>query len=139
MLTISLFLTGLLAGEELVVRYGVRDPLGALDPVAQLHLRQALIRRLRVLVPAIMLPAVVTSIAAAVMQPAPLRWAALGALGLFLVVTLGGTVPINQAVLTWSHHTLPDGWREVVRRWERLDTVRCWAALTAFACQLASR
>jgi hypothetical protein len=35
------------------IRYGVRAPVASLDPQPEIRLRQALIRRLRVLVPAI--------------------------------------------------------------------------------------
>jgi hypothetical protein len=44
---------GTLAGEEFVIRYGVRAPVASLDPQLEIRLRQALIRRLHVLVPAI--------------------------------------------------------------------------------------
>jgi hypothetical protein len=49
------------------------------------------------------------------------------------VTTFLGTVPINKAMLTWWPDDPPKDWRAVVSRWERLDTVRFWAAVTAFA------
>jgi len=47
----NLLCAGMLAGEEFVIRYGVRAPVASLDPQPEIQLRQALIRRLRVLVP----------------------------------------------------------------------------------------
>ena len=52
-----LFLIGVLAGEELIVRYGLHPALSRLDDRAHLLARQALVRRLRVVVPIVMLPA----------------------------------------------------------------------------------
>jgi len=46
-----LFFVGLLAGEEFAIRFGVRGPVSSLYPAAYIELRQALIRRLRILVP----------------------------------------------------------------------------------------
>ena len=52
-------------------------------------------------------------------------------------VTLGGTVPINAAALEWDASAPPVTWRVQVDRWERLNTVRTWAAVVAFALLLA--
>jgi uncharacterized membrane protein len=119
---LSLLGAGLLAGEELVIRYGVRGPLARLDDEAHIRLRQALIIRLRVLVPAIYLPTAATAVAL-------LGWVA---------VTLGGTVPINAAALAWAPAAPPPDWRARVDRWERLNTVRAWLALAAFVLLLAA-
>jgi uncharacterized membrane protein len=49
------------------------------------------------------------------------------------VATLAGTAPINQAALRWDAAGPPADWLDVIRRWERLDTVRAAAATLAFA------
>jgi hypothetical protein len=49
----SVLFAGLLAGEEFVIRYGVRGPLASLDDQPHILLRRALIRPLRVIVPSI--------------------------------------------------------------------------------------
>jgi hypothetical protein len=54
------------------------------------------------------------------------------------VTTFLGTVPINKATLPWRPDAPPKDWRAVVRRWERLDKVRFWAAVMAFAFFLAA-
>jgi len=48
---VNLFFAGLLAGIEFVIHYGFRAPVEVLDERAQLQLRQAMVLRLRVLVP----------------------------------------------------------------------------------------
>lgn len=138
----ALFLAGLLAGEEFVVRYGVRGPLAALDDRAHIEFRQGLIRTLRVLVPAIFGPALAAGVAAAIAAGAgpgaALRWAAVLALLGWALVTLFGTVPINSGALDWRPAAPPADWKALIARWERLDTVRTWAAVLAFALFLAA-
>src|SRR5882762_8652520 len=91
---VGLFLTGMLAGEEFVVRYGVRGPLAALDDRAHIQLRHGLIRTLRVLVPSIAAPAFVSAIAAAILDGADagfvLRWVGVLALLIWFLITLFG-------------------------------------------------
>jgi uncharacterized membrane protein len=138
---ISLFLAGMLAGEEFVVRYGVRGPLAALDDRTHIHMRQSLIRTLRILVPAIFVPALISAVAAAIVGGAgstgaeiAFRWAGVLALLVWTVATFFGTVPINEAALDWDLDAPPNDWKASVDRWERLNTVRTWAAVAAFAC-----
>ncbi len=138
----NLLCAGLLAGEEFVIRYGVRGPLAGLDPEPSIRLRQSLILRLRILVPAIfgltLFSAIAVTALAASGPGFGLRCAGLAALLTFIGITLAGTVPINQAALTWDAAAPPDGWRASVRRWERLDTLRTWAAVAAFGLLLAA-
>jgi hypothetical protein len=47
---INVFFAGLLAGEEFVIRFGVRGPLAGLDQRPHIELRKALILTLRILV-----------------------------------------------------------------------------------------
>ena len=128
----NLFFAGLLAGEELVVCYGLRPVLSRFDAALQIPVRQALIRRLRILVPILLVAALLSGIAARATA------AGLAALLAFLAVTLTGTVPINKAALAWNASLPPAEWRDAVRRWGRLDVIRCWLALAAFALFLAA-
>jgi uncharacterized membrane protein len=133
----ALFLAGILAGEEFVVRYGVRGPLAALDDQSHIQFRQGLIRTLRVLVPAIFIPAFCSGIAIAILDGAgtgsAFRWAGVLALLTWILVTLFGTVPVNEAALDWRSDAPPAHWKALVERWERLNTIRTWAAVLAFA------
>src|SRR5262249_27324287 len=130
------------AGEEFVILYGVRGPVASLDEKPHLQLRQALIRALRILVPAVFGLTTLSGIAVTVLGGSALilglRCAGLLALLAFFAVTLGGTVPINQAILTWDVAAPPKDWQTLVRKWERLDTARTWAAISAFCLFLAA-
>jgi uncharacterized membrane protein len=134
---VNLLSTGLLAGEEFVIRFGVRGPVASLDPQPEIQLRQALIRRLRVVVPAIFGSAFLSGIAVTLLEGfgpgLGFRCAGLFCLVAFISITLAGTVPINKVALTWEAAAPPEAWRAMINRWERLDTARTWAAITAFS------
>jgi uncharacterized membrane protein len=136
LVSLSLLCAGLLAGEEVTIRYGVRGPLANLDTAPQIRLRQALIRRLRVLVPSLFALTFLSGVAATMFGGRGagfgLRGGALLALAVFIITTLAGTVPINKAAMDWDADAPPDTWRALVKRWEQLDTVRTWLALAAF-------
>lgn len=132
---VGLLLLGVLAGEELVVRYGVHPALSSLDDRSHLLARQALVRRLRVVVPIVMLPAAALAVAVAVTVTGPglpLRWASATAVTAFLLLSFLGTVPINIKVDGWRVDTPPADWPAVVRRWARIDVLRSAAATVAF-------
>lgn len=132
---IGLFLLGVLAGEELIVRYGVHPALSGLDDRAHLLVRQALVRRLRVVVPIVMIPAAAFAVAGLITVTGPglaLRWATLAAMVLFLLLSFLGTVPINIKVNDWRVDAPPADWKAVVRRWARIDVLRSTAATAAF-------
>ena len=139
---LNVLCAGVLAGEEFVIRYGVRAPVASLEDRPHLQLRQALIRTLRVLVPAVFGLTTLSGIAVTALGGSGLglglRCAGLVALVAFISITLGGTVPINQAILTWDVASPPKDWQALVRRWERLDTIRTWAAISAFGLFLAA-
>jgi hypothetical protein len=141
LISLSLLCAGLLAGEEVTIRYGVRGPLANLDTGPHIRLRQALIRRLRVLVPALFALTFLTGVAATIYGGGAglgLRGGALLALAVFIVTTLAGTAPINKAAMDWDADAPPDTWRAMVKRWEQLDTVRTWLALAAFVLFVAA-
>ncbi len=139
---VGLLLAGLLAGEEFVVCYGVRTPLAIVDDEPQIKFRQNLIRRLRVLVPSIAMPSLFCSLAILWFhraQPGILfQGAGVAAMLTWLVTTFAGTVPINEAVLTWSPDAPPENWKLLMARWEQLDIIRCWVTVLAFTCFLLS-
>ena len=138
----NLFCIGILAGEEFTIRYGVRAAVASLDERPHIQLRQALIRRLRILVPAVFVLSLVSGIAVTLVDGFDhgfgFRCAGLLALITFIAITLTGTVPINEAALTWDPAAPPQNWRALVNRWEQLDIARCWAAIAAFALFLAA-
>jgi uncharacterized membrane protein len=137
----SVFGAGLLAGEEFVIRYGVRGPLSRLDQEPHIRMRQGLIRTLRILVPAILVPTLLAAVAVTVVAGADgglaFRCAAILALLAWVAVTLRGTVPINEGALDWDPAAPPDNWRALVDRWEGLNSLRAWLAVGGFALLLA--
>jgi uncharacterized membrane protein len=138
---VGAFFAGLLAGEEFVIRFGVRGPLASLPDGTHILVRQALIRTLRVLVPSLYLVTLLTTLATTFLDGArylPVRAAGMVALVMWMALTLGGTVPINAAAIDWDAHAPPANWRSQVDRWERLNTFRTAAALAAFGLLLAS-
>jgi uncharacterized membrane protein len=137
---VSVLFAGMLAGEEFLVRYGVRGPLASLDDRTHIQFRQALIRPMRVLVPALYVAALLAGAAATALDGTdaglPERCAGIAVLVVWIAVTIGGTVPINSAAMAWDPDAPPASWRAQVERWERLNTVRMWAAVVAFALLL---
>ena len=139
---VNIVFAGLLAGEEFLVCYGLRAPLGSLEGGVQIPTRQALIRRMRILVPMIFFAALASGVAAATLGGPglafDLRCGGVGALAAFILLTLTSTVPINKALLGWDAAAPPADWRTLIARWERLDLARAWLALLAFALFLAA-
>ena len=139
---VTLFFAGMLAGIEFVIHYGLRGPSELLDERAQLQLRQALVLRLRVLVPAFFVPTAVFGIIATLLNSgAPgfvFRCAAVLALCTWVAIRVVGTVPINSATAEWQLSAPPANWKELVNRAERFHSVGVWAAVLAFALFLAA-
>ena len=139
--SIGLFLAGILAGVEFIVRYGVQPALSRLDDVPHIRARQAIIGRLRIVVPLVMIPTVVVTIAVLVValvtgqgdRGLPLVIAGLAALVVVLLASFLGTVPINIKVYDWDAAAPPADWKSVIRSWERIDVLRSSAAMVAFA------
>jgi len=135
----TLFFLGLLAGTEFLVMFGVRGPLKVLAAEPQIALRQALVRRLRIVVPLVAMTAFVLTVTTAIRDWTILRGYGLGCVALWMLATFFGTVPINKALLAWRAEAPPANWHSKVRQWETLDTVRMLTAIGAFALFLASR
>ncbi|WP_198519596.1 anthrone oxygenase family protein [Microbacterium sp. BR1] len=140
---VGLFLVGLLAGEEFAVRWGVQPALRRLEDRAHIDARMSLVRRLMIIVPALMVPAVLAGVAVLMFTGSgagfAFRCAGVATLAAFLLLSFLGTVPINIKVNdTWSAESPPADWRDVVARWERIDTFRAGAAILAFALFLVA-
>jgi hypothetical protein len=134
--SISLFLIGILAGEEFIVRYGLQPAMNKLEDRAHIQARTALVKRLKVVVPIIMLPSIIAAIFVLITTTGEtgsvFRW--LGAISLlaFTLFSFLGTVPINIKVNDWNVDAPPSDWKKVVKRWELLDTFRSTFAILAF-------
>jgi hypothetical protein len=139
---VNVFCAGLLAGAEYIVCFGLRGTITVLDQQPHFQLRQALIRRLRVVVPAVYVPTALSGIAVTVLNGTGggfgLRCAGLLAVLIWTLTTFLGTVPINAAMLAWRPDAPPHDWTAIVSNWERLDIIRFWAAATTFVFFLAA-
>ena len=140
---IGLFLAGVLAGEEFIVRYGVQPALSSLEDRAHMLGRIAMVRRLKIIVPAIMIPTVIAAIVLVSTSGSGtgflFRILGMAALVAFLLFSFLGTVPINIRVNdTWDVENPPKDWKQLVKRWEFIDTFRSSAALLAFALFLVA-
>jgi hypothetical protein len=131
---VGLVLAGLLAGEELIVRWGIQPALRGLGDRAHVEARVALVRSLRIAVPILMLPTVITAVAVLIGEASAFRWAGTALLVAFLLFSFLGTVPINMKVIDWRADAPPADWRATVRRWERIDVFRSSAAILSFIC-----
>lgn len=135
---LSLILAGLLAGEEFIVRYGIQPALSSLEDHAHVLARIALVNRLKVVVPILMVPTVLVCAAMVLISGTgggfALRVAGLVALVGFLLFSFLGTVPINIKVNDWDADAPPSDWKAVVHRWETIDVFRSSAAIIAFVC-----
>ncbi|HUC87660.1 MAG TPA: hypothetical protein VMR95_00740 [Candidatus Binatia bacterium] len=133
---ISLFFAGMLAGIETVIHYGIRKPTELLDEKPQIELRQAMILRLRWLVPAFFVPTALTAIVVTVLehskQGAVFLYAGLLAIVVWILVRVLGTVRINSATIEWSATTPPKDWKQQIASSERFHIVGTWAAILAF-------
>ncbi|WP_420368748.1 anthrone oxygenase family protein [Curtobacterium sp. L1-20] len=136
LLVVQLVLVGLLAGEELIVRWGVQPAMSALPDEVHVRTRIAMVRSLKVVVPILMVPAVLSSVALLVVAGTAdgLGWrvAATAALVTFVLASFLGTVPINIRVNDWDPAAPPADWKRTVTRWERIDVLRSSAAVVAF-------
>lgn len=142
LLVVQVVLVGLLAGEEAVVRWGVQPALRSLPDDAHVRARIALVRSLKVVVPILMGPTVLATIAVVVVAGAApgLGWrvAATAATAVFVAASFLGTVPINMGVNDWDPAAPPADWQRVVTRWERIDVLRSSAAVVAFVLSVVA-
>jgi hypothetical protein len=134
---INLACGGILAGIEVAIHYGIREPAQSLNEQSQLQFRQALVLRLRLLVPTFFVPAAVTGLAVVVLNGTGagslFRCGALACLIIWVATRVIGTVRINMASLAWNVAAPPKNWRALVDRAERFHVAGVWAALVAFA------
>jgi uncharacterized membrane protein len=135
--SLSVLFAGILAGAEFAIHVGVRAPAETLDARAQLLLRQALVRRLRVMIPTLFAPTLATGIASAALTwNSPGVWAqSVGLLGLlgWIGIRVIGTVPINSATLAWQAEAPPQDWQARVQRAERWHSMGVGAVVATFA------
>jgi hypothetical protein len=137
---VSLFFAGTLAGIEIASHYGLITGADFLAEKEQVQLRQALVRRLRVLVPSFFAPAFLSTIAvtllAGVGYALALRCVALVGYTVWIYARVVATMRINSASVDWNPSSPPPDWRSLVARAERFHIMSLWAVAIGFACLL---
>jgi hypothetical protein len=137
---LTLLCAGLLAGFEVAVHYGFGSPPRSLNDAAQILLRQAMILRLRILAPVLFIPTLLLGICLTIQEAhraaVPFDSCALALLGVWIVIRILRTVPVNSATSGWNPEKPPLEWRELIERTERFHVVAAWAAVLAFMCFL---
>jgi hypothetical protein len=108
---VNLFFSGMLAGIEFVIHYGVREPAEQLPERSQLQLRKALVLKLRVLVPAFFAPTAILGITLTALNGSTpgfaYRCVGVVALLIWIAIRIVGTVPINSATVDWQLDSPP--------------------------------
>lgn len=136
----TLFFAGLLAGFEIAVHYGIATAPRGLNAAGQILLRQALIVRLRIMAPALFFPAFVFGLVLTIQQRhSPALWldgTAMVLFGVWIVVRIFRTIPVNSATMEWNPDSPPADWRKLVGRAERFHVFAAWGSVIAFACFL---
>jgi hypothetical protein len=135
---VNLFFAGMLAGIETAVHYGLGAPPKALSEESQIQLRQALVLKLRILVPIYFVPTVASAVALTAIDGSTpgvwLRYLGLLALLIWILIRVIRTVPINSATLAWNPEAPPKDWRLRVETSERSHVLGVWASVIAFVC-----
>gem|GEM_PF-462709 len=133
---LGLTLAGILAGLEFVVRYGVQPALTTIEDRSSILARIALVNRLKVVVPLIMLPSFLVGVSVLIFSgDGPgyaFRWVGVAASIALLLFSFLGTVPINMQISDWTADAPPEGWQALVKRWEFIDVFRSSSAIIAF-------
>jgi hypothetical protein len=136
LLFLNLLCAGILAGIEIAIHYGLTGPAELLAETPQIRLRQALILRLRWLVPAFFMPTALTAIALMILQYTSsgmlLRMLGTLCVLIWIFVRFIATVRINSATLEWDADAPPKDWKRQITDAERFHIVGTWAAIMIF-------
>lgn len=138
LIVINLFFAGLLAGAEIAAHYGFVIHAPFLAASDQVRLRQALTRRLRILMPALFLPTFASTLVVFASSQhglaLALRGVAVAGTLLWAYARIFRTIGINRASVGWNPDAPPTDWRARVERAERFHIVSLWAVTLGFLC-----
>jgi hypothetical protein len=137
----NLFFSGILAGIEIGIHYGIGAPPQGVSERDEILLRQSMVLNLRVLIPVFFVLTAISAVGVTVIDGRSsgylFRYAGMLTLVLWIVTRAIGTVPINRASLTWNAAAPPADWRSRVKRAEMFHICGSWAAVALFALFLA--
>jgi uncharacterized membrane protein len=130
---ITTYLDGLLAGVFLASAL-VEQAMAATEASAWLVYKQAKEVVFGAVMPPFMLGGILVSLAAAIVGPAPTRFAvATALLVLAMAVTVVVHLPLNKRFTAWTVDAMPPDWSDDRRRWRVWNWGRTATVLLAFA------
>lgn len=137
--TISIVIAGLMVGNELAVSAFVHPRLAALDDKVHAASTQALARVYGAVMPIWYAVVLISTVATAlVLQPwsTATEIAATSAIIWLssIIFTILFPFPINNQIIRWNLDSLPDNWKELRRKWDKLHTIRIFMLLSALTC-----
>ncbi len=139
---LALILSGLLAGVEFAIRWGMHGALASLPPALRLPARRALYLRLRILVGALSAAALLFSVfldvATARNMGFGIAIAGSAATLAYMLVALVYTMPLDNAITTWDPAALPPDAAAIERRWLVGETIRATVAIAAFVLEIVA-
>jgi uncharacterized membrane protein len=134
-----LFLAGITAGSEAGSYFFLRPAKSKLPPQQFIELEKYIQDSFGKIMPILM---IVTTIAVAclllILWPEEDLVKLLSVFGLLGYVVANGVtiaymLPINNQTARWDTKSLPSGWRDVRDKWERIQGIRTWSMMLAFA------
>jgi hypothetical protein len=142
LLFLNLLCAGILAGIEIAIHYALHSASEQLAERPQIQLRQALILRLRWLVPAFFLPTTITAVAVIILKHSStviiLHLLGIACIVIWILVRIIATVRINAATLEWNINAPPTNWKAKITHAERFHIIGTWAAIMIFVLFLAA-
>jgi len=134
----NLLCSGILAGLEIAIHYGIQKPTAVLDDRSQIILRQKHVRTFRWLVPGFFIPTMLTCIVLTLTNSISIafyfRLAATVAVLLWIAVRVIRTVGINSASIDWNPDDPPRDWKSQIAKAEKFHIIGTWSAIVTFLC-----
>lgn len=140
----TVLMAALLTGNEFAVGAFVHPALSKLDAATHVRSVQSLGKIYGKVAPFWMGNVFVLNVLLAVLinpKWSAAWWLVVVSSALFLasiVFSIVGPVAINNQVIGWNPDSLPDNWRALRQRWDRLHAFRIVILIAAFLCLVAS-
>jgi uncharacterized membrane protein len=136
----NLLLSGMLVGNEFGGWVAVHPALSTLPPAAHIAAEQAVVRRYKAIMPFWMTLAIVSAFPVLARLEDrrgagfTLTLAGTSCFIAMLIVTFGGNMPINNAILQLSPDSPPANWQQLRTRWDQFHTLRNLLNIAGLSC-----
>ncbi|MBE9211381.1 MAG: DUF1772 domain-containing protein [Richelia sp. RM2_1_2] len=137
--SIALIMTGLMVGNELAVSAFVHPQLNQLEDKCHAASTKALARIYGSIMPFWYVTTLILTIGIAFIlqhHRSALFFTTIAAIiwSLLILFTIVKLVPINNKIGQMSLEKLPDGWKDLRKRWDRLHAIRVGFLVIALIC-----